>query len=202
MDKQNDLSMQNRIRAILAESETVHSRMASSEEFVSSITETAVMCRTALRMGNKILLAGNGGSAADAQHLAAELVNRFNYERPAIAAISLSTDTSVITSVGNDSGFESLFSRQVEALGKSGDILILLSTSGNSPNIVKAAISGKEMGMVVAGFTGMKENRLADLSNIVIKVPSDSIPRIQEGHILAGHILCDLIEAEIHPKSM
>jgi D-sedoheptulose 7-phosphate isomerase len=153
-------------------------------------------------MGNKILLAGNGGSAADAQHLAAELVNRFNYERPAIAAISLSTDTSVITSVGNDSGFESLFSRQVEALGKSGDILILLSTSGNSPNIVKAAISGKEMGMVVAGFTGMKENRLADLSNIVIKVPSDSIPRIQEGHILAGHILCDLIEAEIHPKSM
>lgn len=194
--------MQKRVKAILSESEAVHRRMASSEEFVSSISEAAGLCCTAIRSGKKILFAGNGGSAADAQHLAAELVNRFNYERPAMAALALSTDTSVITSIGNDSGFESLFSRQIEAIGNSGDILILLSTSGNSPNIVKAAKAGKERGVIIAGFTGEKENMLAELSDIVVKIPSDCTPRIQEGHILAGHILCDLIEAEIYPKNM
>jgi len=194
--------MQNRVRAILAESEAVHSLMASSEELVSSIAETALVCCTALRSGKKILFAGNGGSAADAQHLAAELVNRFNHERPALAAIALSTDTSVITSIGNDSGFESLFSRQIEALGSSGDILVLLSTSGNSPNILKAAKAAAERGVVIAGFTGNSENRLAELCDIVVKIPSDCTPRIQEGHILAGHILCDLIEAEMYPKSI
>lgn len=194
--------MQSRARAILSESAEVHSLMAASEEFVSSITETAAICCAAIRSGSKILFAGNGGSAADAQHLTAELVNRFNHDRPAIAAIALSTDTSVITSVGNDTGFESLFSRQIEALGKSGDILILLSTSGNSPNIINAAKRAKERGIVVAGFTGERENRLAELSDIVIKTPSDCTPRIQEGHILAGHILCDLIEAELYPRGM
>jgi D-sedoheptulose 7-phosphate isomerase len=193
--------MQTRVRAILSESEAVHSRMATSDDFVKSISEMAVRCCTAIRSGKKILFAGNGGSAADAQHLAAELVNRFNYERHSIAAIALSTDTSVITSIGNDSGFESIFSRQIEAIGGSGDILILLSTSGDSPNIVKAAKAGKERGVIVAGFTGESENRLTGLSDIVVRIPSGCTPRIQEGHILAGHILCDLIEAEIYPKN-
>jgi D-sedoheptulose 7-phosphate isomerase len=194
--------MQNRIRAILSESEAVHTLMASDEELVRRIAETALVCCTALRSGKKILFAGNGGSAADAQHLAAELVNRFNHDRPALAAIALSTDTSVMTSVGNDSGFESLFSRQIEALGNSGDILVLLSTSGNSPNILKAAKAATERGVFIAGFTGDSENRLAEMCNIVVKIPSGFTPRIQEGHILAGHILCDLIESEMYPKSI
>jgi D-sedoheptulose 7-phosphate isomerase len=186
--------MQNKVRAILSESEAVHRRMASSEEFVRSITETATLCCSALRSGKKILLAGNGGSAADAQHLAAELINKFMHTRRAIAAIALTTDTSVITSISNDSSFDMIFSRQIEGIGNKGDILIAISTSGSSPNIISAINTARQKGIIIAGFTGSDKNLMTDLCDIIVQIPSKETPRIQEGHILAGHILCSLIE--------
>jgi len=175
--------------------------MTESDELKNNVVAIAKACTDAILSGKKILFAGNGGSAADAQHLTAELVNRFNYDRPGIAAISLSTDTSVITSVSNDSSFENIFSRQIEALGVKGDIFIILSTSGKSENIIKAAKTARERGLIVAGFTGHAGNDLEGLCHFMIKVPSVCTPRIQEGHILFGHILCDLIEGELFPKN-
>lgn len=192
--------MHNRVSKVLMEASLLHSRMNDSEELNKSVVDIAKACTSAISSGKKILFAGNGGSAADAQHLTAELVNRFNHDRPGIAAISLTTDTSVITSVSNDSAFDNIFSRQIEALGNRGDILILFSTSGRSLNIIKAARSAAEKGMIVAGFTGNAENDLEKLCTYMIKIPSDCTPRIQEGHILFGHILCDLIEWELYPK--
>jgi D-sedoheptulose 7-phosphate isomerase len=168
--------------------------MASSEEFMGSLTETATLCCAALRSGKKILFAGNGGSAADAQHLAAELINKFMHTRPAIAAIALTTDTSVITSIANDSSFEMIFSRQIEGIGNKGDILIVISTSGSSPNIISAINTARQKGIAIAGFTGSGRSLMTDLCDINVQIPSQETPRIQEGHILAGHILCSLIE--------
>jgi D-sedoheptulose 7-phosphate isomerase len=193
--------MQKRTQQILSEALAVYTSMNNSPELTKGLADLATACCEAIRRGNKILFAGNGGSAADAQHLTAELVNRFGYDRPAIAAISLSTDTSVLTSVSNDSHFEYVFARQVEALGNKGDILVLLSTSGNSTNIIRAAEVAKRKDVIVAGFTGSAESKVGKLCNYVIKIPSDCTPRIQEGHILAGHILCDLIEGGLFPAS-
>ncbi len=193
--------MQNRVSKILSDASSVHCKMNESNELKNSVVALAKACTAAISSGKKIIFAGNGGSAADAQHLTAELVNRFNYDRPGIAALSLATDTSVITSVSNDSTFDSIFSRQIEALGGKGDVFIALSTSGRSNNIIKAAQSAREKGLIVAGFIGQAGNDLEKLCNFTIKIPSDCTPRIQEGHILFGHILCDLIEGELYPKS-
>jgi D-sedoheptulose 7-phosphate isomerase len=143
------------------------------------------------------MLAGNGGSAADAQHIAAELVNRFGFDRPALNAIALTTDTSILTSVANDSGFEKIFARQVEAIGREGDVFIGLSTSGNSGNIVETLRRCREKKIITIGLTGSSGGRMDDLCDICIKVPSDDTPRIQEVHILIGHIICTLIENEL-----
>jgi D-sedoheptulose 7-phosphate isomerase len=151
-------------------------------------------CVRGLQTGRKILLFGNGGSAAEAQHFAAELVNRFRRDRPPLRAVALSTDTSTLTSIGNDLSFDFVFSRQVEALGDAGDIALALSTSGNSPNVVKAVEAAKERGLVTIALTGRGGGTLAGLADYLFDVPSTSTPRIQEVHLVLLHLLAEEIE--------
>jgi len=164
------------------------------QELVSAI---AARCCTALRAGNKILLAGNGGSAADAQHLAAEFVSRFYFDRPGLAAIAFTTDTSALTAIGNDYGFERLFSRQVDALGRHGDVFIGISTSGRSPNILAALRECRSKGIVTVGFAGETGGDMPPLCDHCLRMPSRETPKIQEGHITVGHIVCGLVEREM-----
>ena len=158
---------------------------------VSAVGETMA---EALKGGHKILICGNGGSAADAQHIAAELVGRFHRERRSLPAIALTTDTSILTSVGNDYAFEDIFSRQVEGLGEKGDVLLAISTSGNSGNVIKAAEQAKNQGLLVMGLAGKDGGKLAPLCDEAIVVPSDVTARIQEMHLLCYHILCQIID--------
>ncbi len=151
-------------------------------------------CRDALAKGGKILFFGNGGSAADAQHLAAELVVRYRTERPAMAAIALTTDTSILTACANDYSFDAVFARQVEALARPGDVAIGISTSGKSPNVLRALEAARRLGVVAAGFTGGDGGAMRDLCDPVLVVPSRTVARIQEMHILVGHALCDALE--------
>ncbi len=167
---------------------------------LSGIEKTAATVISAFTFKHKLFVAGNGGSAADAQHIAAELVNRFGFDRPGLPAIALTTDSSILTSVSNDSGFEMLFARQLEALGSEGDVFIGISTSGNSPNIINAIRTCRERNIVIVGFTGSTGGKMKDLCDICIKVPSDETPRIQETHILIGHIICSLVEEELFGK--
>ncbi|RRA49673.1 SIS domain-containing protein [Acidipila sp. EB88] len=148
----------------------------------------------AVMAGNKVLWCGNGGSAADAQHLAAEFVGRFRRERKALASIALTTDTSILTSIGNDYGYEQIFSRQVIALCEPGDVVVGISTSGNSPNVVAALEAAKQAGAYTVAFTGQGGNKMAGIANAAICVPTKDTARVQEGHILCGHMLCDWIE--------
>ena len=164
------------------------------------IEQAVALCIDALRSGRKLLFCGNGGSAADAQHWAGELVSRFYYDRPGLAAIALTTDSSILTAIGNDYGYDYTFARQVEALGQGGDVLVAISTSGNSPNIIRAAEAARARGVAVVGFTGEGGGKLAPLSDICFRVPSTETPRIQEGHEFIGHLLCALVEAEMHPR--
>ena len=159
-------------------------------------------CLSSLAGGGKILFFGNGGSAADAQHLAAELVVRYRVNRRALAALALTTDSSVLTACGNDFSFDELFSRQVEALGRPGDVAIGLSTSGNSPNVLTALAVARDMGLVAAGFSGRDGGRMVGLADPLLVVPSDVTARIQETHILLGHALCDRIEAMAAPATL
>ncbi|MDO8577858.1 MAG: D-sedoheptulose 7-phosphate isomerase [Dehalococcoidales bacterium] len=151
----------------------------------------------AYRSGGKVIFCGNGGSAADAQHLAAELVGRFKLERRALPAIALNTNTSILTALGNDYGYETVFSRQVEALANKNDIVIGLSTSGNSPNIIKAIEAAKSRGAKTIGLSGGNGGKLAKVADLAVVVPSDNTPRIQEAHITIGHIVCELVEREL-----
>ena len=182
--------------------DTAHNLRAMSEdsELHATLARAAAACIAALRGGRKILFAGNGGSAADAQHLAGELVSRFNYDRPGLAAFALTTDTSVLTAIGNDYGYERLFARQVQAVGVAGDVLVAISTSGRSPNILEAVREARAKGMVSIGMTGRGGGPLAALCDHCLRTPSDLTPRIQEGHIAMGHTLCWLIERAIFPQ--
>ena len=175
-------------------------RMAVDEGLKESIARAVEMCLVSLRADGKILFAGNGGSAADAQHWAGELVSRFYYDRPGLPAIALTTDTSILTAIGNDYGYDYTFARQVEALGRRGDVLVVISTSGNSPNILRAAQAAKDRGLPVIGFTGQSGGKLAPLSDLCFCIPSDETPRIQEGHEFIGHLLCALIEERMYPR--
>lgn len=145
----------------------------------------------------KTLLAGNGGSAADAQHIAGEFVSRFKFDRPGLPSIALSTDTSILTAIGNDYGFQHLFARQVEAQGCEGDVFIAISTSGNSPNIIEAIKVCKQKGILTIGLTGGNSNSMSSYCDICIQVPSKETPRIQESHILIGHTICGIVEEEL-----
>jgi D-sedoheptulose 7-phosphate isomerase len=152
------------------------------------------------RMDGKVLFCGNGGSAADAQHMAAELSGRFNYDRPALQAEALHVNSSFVTAVGNDYGFEYVFARMLEAWGKQGDVLVAISTSGNSPNIIKAIEAAIKKQMWVIGLTGQSGGLMNDMCHVLLNIPSQNTPRIQEAHILLGHILCEHVEKELFPR--
>jgi len=167
------------------------------EEQISILNDIVQLLVQTLKEGKKVILFGNGGSAADCQHIAGELVNRFRQDRQALPSIALTTDTSVLTSIANDSSFSEVFSRQIEALGQKGDVAIGISTSGNSPNVLKGIQAAREKGMNTVGFTGHDGGNLRDSVDICFQVPSLSTPRIQEVHITVAHIICELIEQEI-----
>ena len=183
--------MKNLIEQIVKESITVKTNFF--DQNIEKIEECASMMVNTLKQKRKILLFGNGGSAADCQHIAAEFINRFQIERKPLAAFALTTDTSVITSIGNDYSFEDIFLKQIQGFGKKGDVALGISTSGNSANVIKAVIEAKEMGLTIIGFSGTKGN-LKDLCDFAFCVDSDSTARIQEVHIMLAHILCDLTE--------
>lgn len=181
--------------------ESANVKRAMAEEMTPIIGRAAWMLIRAYRRGKKVLLIGNGGSAADAQHLAAELVGRFKMERQSLPAMALTTNTSVLTALANDYGYENVFARQIEAFGNDGDVLIAISTSGRSPNVVKAAEAAHARGMIVIGLSGGDGGQLKAVSDIAIIVPSNNTPRIQEAHIVTGHILCDLVEKVLFGES-
>lgn len=192
----------NNVASIPESGEFIHKALNEHSEVVSELNskharhihELAVLLVETLRAGNKIMLCGNGGSAADAQHIAAEIVGRFEINRRPLPAIALTTDTSALTAIGNDFGFQEIYSRQVSGLGRSGDALVCISTSGNSPNIVQAAKVAKSIGIAVVALTGRAESELSNLADVSIRVPSDKVARIQECHITVGHIVCSFID--------
>ena len=150
-----------------------------------------------LKNNNKILFFGNGGSAADSQHMSGEFISKFMKDRRSLAAIALTTDTSIITSISNDYGYEYIFSRQLEGIGKKGDIAFVYSTSGNSVNVINGLKKAKQIGLRTIGFTGIMGGEMKKYCDLIIKIPSNSVPRIQEGHLLLGHIICQIVEEEI-----
>lgn len=175
-------------------------RMAADAALAAQIEQAVALCVDALKAGRKILFAGNGGSAADAQHWAGELVSRFYYDRPGLPAIALTTDTSILTAIGNDYGYDYTFARQIEALGQQGDVFVAISTSGRSKNIMRALEACEAKGVRVIGFTGEHGGDMKDRCDICFRVPSGETPRIQEGHEFIGHLLCALIESEMFPR--
>jgi D-sedoheptulose 7-phosphate isomerase len=185
--------MKDRIEQTIAAHREV---IAGLDALAPKIVQLAARLRDSIASGGKVLLMGNGGSAADCQHIAAELVGRFQRQRVGLPALALTTDTSILTSVGNDYGFEQIFARQVEALARPGDVLIGISTSGNSENVVAAIRRGQELNIWCAGLLGGSGGRLQELCDLALVVQSAETPRIQEAHILIGHILCDLVEAD------
>ena len=191
--------MKKIIKELIHDSLSVKTELLNSDSIISSIDEVTKLCISCLKIGGKVILAGNGGSAADSQHIAAELVGRFYKNREALPAIALTTDTSAITAIGNDFGFENIFSRQLEAIGKKNDIFIGISTSGNSKNILNAIELSHKLGIKTVGLTGAEGGEFKNICDITIKSPSDDIPRIQETHILIGHIICFIIEENLFP---
>ena len=181
----------------MTQTRDVYESMLADRDLQVKVTEAAYACVESLKNDGKVLLAGNGGSAADAQHIAGELVSRFLFDRPGLPAMALTTDTSILTAIGNDYGYDKLFERQVQANGKAGDVLIVYSTSGKSVNIIKALEKAKEMGMVTIGLTGNKGGPMVDLCDHLLAVPSSETPKIQEGHLGIGHIICGIIENDI-----
>ncbi|ADH85800.1 D-sedoheptulose 7-phosphate isomerase [Desulfurivibrio alkaliphilus] len=184
------------IEAQLAETSRVMEAMAADKGLAATLAAAATAWVKCLQNGGKILLAGNGGSAADAQHVAAELVGRFAFDRPGLPAVALTTDTSIITAVGNDYGFEQLFARQVQALGVKGDVLVGYSTSGGSENVLRALEVARAGGLITVGFTGGKggDGPMAARCDYLLVVPAENTARIQEGHLVLGHIICGLVE--------
>jgi D-sedoheptulose 7-phosphate isomerase len=183
--------MQDAIKKVIQESATLHQGLL---DIIPSIEAAAMIMNKCIANGNKIMFAGNGGSAADAQHLAAELVNRFLRERRPMAGLALTTDTSIITAIGNDYSFDDIFVKQVQALGQKGDVFLGISTSGNSKDIINAINIAKDMGIITIGMTGADGGKMKKIVDCLITVPANHTPRIQEAHILIGHILCELVE--------
>ncbi len=195
MKQTNDF--EHRISKLIEASIATKQSLLSSLDVVLTIAKVSEILVYALKQGNKALLFGNGGSAADAQHIAAELVGRFAFDRPALPALALSVNSSCVTAIGNDYGFDRVFSRQLEALARPGDIAIGISTSGNSPNIIHAMSAARKMGLLTIALTGSTGGDLRKSVDHCIRVPSNETPRIQECHILIGHIVSELVEREI-----
>lgn len=191
--------MSDYINTELAKTLTAVAAVARSTELHTQLGEVASICTASLRGGRKLLFAGNGGSAADAQHLAGELVSRFAYDRPGLPAFSLATDTSVLTAIGNDYGYERLFARQIEAVGAAGDVLIGLTTSGRSRNILLALEAAHQRGLKTVAFTGERGLLEEQHCQVTVRAPSAETPKIQEVHIILGHVLCGLIERALFP---
>jgi D-sedoheptulose 7-phosphate isomerase len=182
------------IKAQIQETQWVMSAMLLDDALLARVEAAAEACITALSNGSKILLAGNGGSAADAQHIAGEFVSRFAFDRPGLPAIALTTDSSILTAIGNDYGYDKLFARQVQTHAQKGDVFIAYSTSGKSPNVIVALQEAKSRGVVCIGMTGNRGGPMKDLCDHYLDVPSSDTPKIQEGHAVLGHILCGLVE--------
>jgi D-sedoheptulose 7-phosphate isomerase len=192
------------VAAAIGETARLMQAMAADAALCAATAEAVARVTAALRAGRKLMICGNGGSAADAQHWAGELVSRFHYDRPGLAAIALTTDSSIMTAIGNDYGYERVFARQVEALGQEGDVLFAISTSGRSPNILAALEAARARGIATVGFTGQGQGlgpgSMAALCDVMICVPSAITPRIQEGHEVLGHAICAMVEAAMFPR--
>ncbi len=188
------------IKDTILESIKTKELFLSDETNLLLIEECADICINTLLNGGKVLLCGNGGSASDAQHIAAELSGRFNYDRPPLFAEALHVNTSFVTAVANDYSYDDIYKRMVQAAGREGDVLIGLTTSGNSNNVVKAVEEAKNLNMHTIGFTGRTGGKLVSLADKCIRVPSDNTARVQETHILVGHIICEIVESTIFPK--
>ncbi len=193
----SSVTIDQRIISILQESLSLKQVILQDRQLIEMVASVGLELTRALRSGRKVFFFGNGGSAADAQHLAAELVGRFDRERRALPAIALTANTSTLTAIGNDYSYDSVFVRQLEALSAPGDVAVGISTSGNSPNVVKAVRSARKAGVITVGMTGFRDSELASSVDYCIRIPSERTPRIQEAHILIGHILCELIEGEL-----
>jgi D-sedoheptulose 7-phosphate isomerase len=172
---------------------------AALEQILPDLARAAETIGESLQAGGRLILFGNGGSAAQAQHLAAELVGRFHADRRPISALALTTDTSALTAIGNDYGFEEIFSRQLGALARSGDVVLAISTSGDSPNVLRALGQAREMGLKTIGLTGRTGGEMRERVDLCLCVPSDSTPRIQEAHLVVSHVLCHLVELRLVP---
>jgi len=188
------------IKTAIQDSINTKQKILESTEILGLIKQSAEICIDTFKENGKILLCGNGGSAADAQHIAAELSGRFYYDRKPLYAEALSVNTSYITAVGNDYSYDMVFSRMVEAAGRKNDVLIGISTSGNSANVVNAIQQAKKIGMKTIGLTGESGGELNNLCDVCIKVPSVNTARIQESHILIGHIICEIVESSLFPR--
>jgi len=190
----------NMIEKALKESIEVKLSILENKVLLNAIKDIAQLCSQAFCDGNKVLFCGNGGSAADAQHLAAELSGRFYYDRDPLPSEALHVNTSFMTAVANDYSYDEVYARMVKAIGQEGDVLIGLSTSGNSPNVLRAFEEAHSKGMITVGMTGESGGKMKDLSDYLINVPSTDTPRIQESHITIGHSICEIIETNLFPK--
>jgi D-sedoheptulose 7-phosphate isomerase len=190
----------NFIASQINSSQRLFDLMAADDALQEATEAAAAACVASLRRGGKILLAGNGGSAADAQHMAGEYVSRFMYDRPGLAAIALTTDSSILTAIGNDYGYDKLFARQIQALGQAGDVFIGYSTSGTSRNVLLGCEAARDAGLTCIGFTGIRRGPMHRLCDIVLAVPSEETPKIQEGHLVLGHIVCAIVEQSLFPR--
>lgn len=190
-----------RINKSIQQSIEVKQKILADEILLKTMGEVAETCINAFCNGNKVLLCGNGGSAADAQHLAAEFSGRFYYDRPPLPAEALHANTSYLTAVANDYSFDEVYARLLRGTAKSGDILIGLSTSGNSKNVIRAFETARELGIITVGLTGESGGIMKDICDFLINVPSKDTPRIQESHIMIGHIICEIVEATLFPKA-
>lgn len=193
--------MKSYINTQIAEAQHVMAAMLADECLINTLEAAAKACVVSFQSGRRILLAGNGGSAADAQHIAGEFVSRFAFDRPGLPAIALTTDTSILTAIGNDYGYEKLFARQVQAHGSKGDVFIGYSTSGKSPNVLRAFEEARKLGLVCIGLTGNRGGPMRELCDYLLVVPSADTPKIQEGHLVLGHILCGLVENAMFKKA-
>ena len=189
--------MQDEIRISLMATRQVMEDMLADSVLQQQLVKAVDCCVSALNSGGKLMFVGNGGSAAEAQHFSAEMVGRFLQERKPLPSIALTTDTSAVTAIGNDYGYEHVFSRQVQALGRKGDVLIAMSTSGRSKNIVMAMQAARSAGISTIGLTGIHPRDMGELADVSLKVPSSHTPQIQEGHLVLGHLLCGMVEKQL-----
>jgi len=188
------------IQSIVQASIDTKNRVLADQALLDTVGSVAEAMTTAFKNGKKVLFCGNGGSAADAQHLAAEFSGRFYYDRPPLYSEALHVNSSYVTAVGNDYSYDVIYSRMIEAMGKEGDVLVGISTSGNSTNVVKALEAANKLGMITVGMTGESGGKMKEVSTFLVNIPSKDTPRIQECHILLGHIMCEIVEANVFPK--